>query len=324
MFSPAHDAVVMWALEPGSGTSSITESTNGETAATLPAAPTPAGILGYTNLPQGARGLNNSKGFAIGMQGAAYPKRGRREPSVEIAIRPGSLAALQNLVPDENGVLPYICIWVVVKGQYSDCYRYCKPGSLAFAFAGGDGQGGEITITVPFQAIAYQRVAAIAYDPADVRALGTPLFWHDVRTFTIENSAGVTASYRRALMSLNASVDYQLERKNERPNWGDGVALSNTAYHLLEHHTAVSGEMGLHERLPEALFSTLANSQDWGDISIWCSDAPLVLPETKGFTLTLGGCFPTDETRQGAESSAEIDHTVSFTANTITFELDEV
>lgn len=305
MYIPAHDAVVLYARETGS----ITESSDGIDAATLPAAPTTRHLFGYTNLPQTARGLNNSKGFAIGQQGAAYNKRGRIEPTVSVEIRPASATALGDLRPDVNGELPYLAIFVVVKGQYTDVYRFCKPTTLDWKLGGGgDKGGGEISISAAFQALAYEHGAPLAIPTAELRALGTPLMWHDVREFKIADT-----SYRRALMSLSVKEDYGLERKNERPYWGDDEPLSRTSYALLEHHINVSGEIGLHARLPEALFSNAQHSQEWGDIAINCSDA-----DKNGFLLNLTGPFPSDETQGGGESSAEIDHTVPFTADRIT------
>ncbi|BCM88847.1 hypothetical protein IAD21_00689 [Abditibacteriota bacterium] len=318
MFIPAHNAVVLYALESGS----ITESTNGTTAATLPTAPTTPTVLGYTNLPQTARGLNNSKGFAIGQQGAAYNKRGRVEPSITVEIRPGSLEALSHLQPNEDGILPHLALYVVVKdpdgGSYTDTYRFCKPTTLDWKLGGGgDKGGGEISISAAFWATAYKREAVLTVAPSDLRDLGTPLMWHDVRQFTIEDATGSPTSYRRSLMNLSVKVDYGLERKNERPHWGDSEPLSRTSYALLEHHQNISGEIGLHERLPEGLFSAAAQSQDWGDIVIVCSDAHGSVAATKGFTLTLAGAFPSDETQGGGESNAEIDHTIPFTADGI-------
>lgn len=316
MFIPAHDAVVFYALEP---LGDIEESNDGTTPATFKTTSSSLTrhLLGYTNLPQTARGLNNSKGFALGLQGAAYNKRGRVEPTATVEIRPGSLDALDALLPDANGVLPYIALFVAVKGQYTDVYRYCKPTTLDWKFGGGgDKGGGEISISAALWGTAYERIAPLPIPTSDLRALGTPLMWHDVREFTITSAPnGTPVSYRKALMSLSVKVDYGLERKNERPYWGDNHLLSRTSYALLEHHLNVSGEIGLHARLPEDLFSAVAdaNAQDWGDIVINCTNIG-----NDGFKLKLAGAFPSDETLGGGESSAEIDHTVSFTANTIT------
>lgn len=312
-FNAAHDCVVMVARETGL----ITESQDGETAATLPPVPDAPVLLGYTNLPQTARGLANSKGFALGQQGAAYNKRGRVAPTASVTIRPGTVNALANFLPREDGTLPYLALYVVVKDQYTDVYRFCKPGSLDFNFGASNDGGGELSIAAAFQALAYQRIAALPIDRAGLRALGTPLMWHDVRRFSITDNAGNTTNYRRSLMGLSAKIDYALERKNERPNWGDDSPLSRTSYELLEHHLSVSGEVSLHERLPEALFTGARQAQDWSDIAIRCSDSAA----SKGFTLTLAGAFPSDETAAGGESSAEVDHSVAFTADTLALEL---
>jgi hypothetical protein len=311
MFNPAHDAVVLFGVE----TALIDDTA---TTPTLPALPSSLAILGYTDLPETSRGLNNSKGFAIGLQGAAYNKRGRREPSITVNIRPGNVAALPFLFPSEaTGRMPYLSLSVRVKGGYTDVYRYCKPSSLAFNFGGGDGAGGELTIAVTFQATAFQRIEGAPAFPAPsaIRALSTPLMWHDVRSFTVNGQ-----QLRRSLMSLSATLDMGLERKNERPNWGDNVALSNTSYDLLEHSKTVTGELSLHERLPESLFTTAATAQDWDNIEIHCSN--VAAGGNKGFTLTLTGALPTNDSMQGGDSNREIDFTIPFAADDIFIVLD--
>jgi hypothetical protein len=317
MFNPAHDAIVYFAPEAGFINDNVLP-------VTIPVEPQNPEILGYTDLPETSRGLNNAKGFAVGMQGAAYNKRGRREPSITINIRPGNVAALAYLFPDgpsfltSNGKIPYLCLSVRVKGSHTDVYRYCKPASVAFNFSGGDGQGGELTIAVTFQATTFERIEGAPDFPAPsaVRALGVPLMWHDVRSFKVGNT-----QLRRALMSLSVTLDMGLERKNERPNWGDDNPLSKTSYELLEHHKTVTGEMALHERLDGSLFDAAANSQDWDDIQIYCSSEPA--GGSKGFTLTLSGPLPTNESMQGGESSKEIDFTIPFAADDIAFALED-
>jgi hypothetical protein len=312
-FNAAHNAVVLYALETGT----ITESPDGITPAILPPVPSSPVVLGYTNLPSVSRGLNNSKGFALGLQGAAYNKYGRQEPSMGVEIRPGNVAALSYLQPDpDTGILPWLCLYLVVKGRYTDVLRFCKPGAVSYNLGGGNGQGGEISVSTTFQGMAYQRIGALTVPTSAVRALGTPMMWHDVRQFSI---GGV--GYRRALMSLTASNDMGLERKNERPDWGPNNPLSRTCYDMLEHHKTVTGEISLHERLPEDLFTGAQDAQEWGDIAVNCSSTPA--GRAKGFLLNLLGCFPGDETQPEGEASAEIDHTVPFSADDITFEIED-
>lgn len=316
-FIPAHSAVVKAAFE----TSSITESTDGIALPTIGAAPTTA-IIGYTNLPQNARGLNNSKGFAIGYNGAAYNKRGRVEPSITLEIRVTSNAAIELFLPDaDTGVLPSLCVQVLVADQSTDTYRYCKPGDISFRFTSGE----EIVIKVTLQAIAHVYTSGATFNPAALLALGTPMMWHDVRSFTLQGAAvgGTPATpveYRRAVQSLDVAINYNLERKNERPNFGDNVPLSRTSYALLEHHTAVSGTLTLHERANPNLFHGAANSLEWGNMVLYASNADTT--GTQGFTLTILRALPTDESMQGGESSAEIDFSIPFVASNILFEAD--
>lgn len=312
-FNAAHNAVVLIALETGV----ITESPDGVTPATLPPVPSSPVVLGYTNLPSIARGLGNSKGFALGLQGAAYNKYGPQQPSMGIEIRPGNVSILSKLLPDPiTGILPWLCLYLVVKGQYTDVLRFCKPASLGFNFGGGGQGGGELSISTTFQGTAYQRMAPLTVAPNLIRALGTPMMWHDVRQFSIGSD-----SYRRALMSLTANLDMGLERKNERPDWGPNNPLSRTCYDMLEHHKTVTGEISLHERLPESLFTGAQDAQEWGDIAVNCSSTPA--GRAKGFLLNLKGCFPSDETQAAAEASAEIDHSVPFSADDLSLIIEE-
>ena len=313
-FTPAHSAAVLYALE----TTLPPDLLDDGTMQPYPAVPSAPVVLGYTNLPQNGRGLNNSKGFAVGQQGAAYNKRGGRTPNINVSIRPGNVAALVNLFPGANDELPFLAIYVVVKGQYTIVYRHCKPSTVDFNFGGGgEGGGGELTIGANFMAIDRQEIGPLIVTRPQMRALGTPLMWHDVRKFNITDHEGNSKNYRRTLMNLTCKADYGTERKNSSPFYGDNATSSITSFDLLEHHQKIDGEISLHDRLPKAMFEGAARAQDWGDIIVHCAD----VEAAKGFDLTLAGAFPSDDTMQGAESSAEIDFNVPFTADAMTLAL---
>lgn len=313
MFTPAHDLVILYSVE----TAPPPDLLDTGLMAAYPAAPIAPVVLGYTNVPQNSRGLSNSKGFAVGQQGAAYNKRGMRKPTISVSIKPGSVAALQDLFPDANGKLPYLAIFVVVKGQYTVVYRHCKPSSLDFNFGGAAEGGNELSVTANFMAIDRQEIAALTVTPAQLRALGTPLMWHDVRRFNLTNNAGVLKNYRKDLINLTVKVDYSLEAKSNTSFYGDNAPSSITAFELMEHQQKVDGEMSLHSRLTRALFDGAVRAQDWESIVIGCSD----VEAAKGFDLTVNGPFPSDETMNGVESNAELDFAVPFTADSLTLDL---
>ena len=308
-FIPAHDVAVLYAIEPDPPPDLLEDGTM----TAYPAVPSSPVVLGYTDSPQNNRGLNNSKGYAVGQQGAAYNKRGTRKPAVAVSIRPGSVTALPNLFPDANGKLPYLAIFVVVKGQYTVVYRHCKPGSVDFNFGGSADGGGELNVTANFMAVERQEIGALVVTPAMLRVLGTPLMWHDVKRCNLTDSTGAVKNYRRYLINLTVKADYALEAKSNTPFYGDSATSSITAFELMEHQQKVDGEMSLHGRLAKALFDGSVLAQDWQSIVVGCSD----VLAAKGFDLTINGPFPSDETMQGVESNAELDFAVPFTADSL-------
>ncbi len=308
-FIPAHDVAVLYAIE----TAPPPDLLDDGTMAAYPSVPSSPVVLGYTDSPQNNRGLNNSKGYAVGQQGAAYNKRGMRKPTITVAVRPGNVAALAQLFPDANGKLPYLAIFVVVKGQYTIVYRHCKPGSVDFNFGGSADGGGELNVTANFMAIERQEIGALVVTPAQLRALGTPLMWHDVKKCNLTDSTGAVKNYRRYLINLTAKADYSVEAKSNTPFYGDNAPSSITAFELMDHQQKVDGEMSLHARLAKALFDGSVLAQDWESIVVGCSD----VEANKGFELTIHGPFPSDETMQGVESNGELDFSVPFTADSL-------
>ena len=117
-------------------------------------------------------------------------------------------------------------------------------------------------------------------------------------------------------MSWSANLNNNLERKGERQFWGDNNPLSNTNYFLLEHNEHPTGEISLHGKLPTAYFDGAARAQEWGDIVLGISNAPGLASggASKGFTLTLGDCFPTNYTEPGVESNVQRTSTIPYAA----------
>lgn len=299
-------------------TTPITESADGITPPTLPAAPASPVLLGYVPAtPELDYGLNNALGFAIGSPNASYRKRGASNPKLSFKIRITNIAFLAMANRTLNK-LPSFYIELLIPGVRRLQCRYCKVEQLGFSLSETPtGEAGEIELDVQVEVMAIVEVTTGSTTPADiaalVAALDSPLYWHDVRTVNLTDSAAVMTDFRKNIMSFSGTVKHNLERKSERPYFGDDVPLSNTNYELLEHNINVTGEMRLHGLLPAAYKSAVANSQTWGDAEILIADI-----EDRSYTLTLGSLFPQNIVENGTEQSGQLSTTVPFLA--LTFE----
>jgi len=306
-YIPGHSTFVAWAASVGS----ITESANGTTPAALPSLPIAVPtLISYTDVPGAAVDFGNSLGYGGGSAYALYKKPGIVKPSVEFEVKFPNILFLANCFFDVNEALPDIELYVGVEGQYTDVYRYCKCGQVTLNYS--EGEANELRADVRFEAVAVQAGSPTAYSFAQAAAAGSPFFWHDVRAFNITNSAGVVFDYRRSLMGLNATINYNIERKGERVNWGDNEPLSRTNYELMPHQAMVNGEISLHDRLPLALFTGAVAAQNWGGISIPITDG------VKIANTTIVNPYPTGRFQNRGDVAAQLGHRVPFNASNIT------
>lgn len=308
----AHNYAVFYAEE----TTLITESTNGTTAPTIPAAPGSTALLGYLpSTPELDRALNNSLGFAIGSPNALYHKRGVRSPKLSFKIRITNVAFLA-MATRVNGVLSDLCLNLVIPGVRTVQCRFCKIEQLGLSFnETATGEAGEIEADVQIECMVVNDITALNPDiDALTVALDTPMYWHDVRSISLTSAAAVVTNYRDSIMAFSATIKHNLERKGSRQNFGDNVGASITNLHLLEHQQNITGEMRLHGYLPPALFNATNNAQDWGDTIVVISDTPS--GGEREYTLTLGSCFPQNVTETGTEASGQLSSTVPFFAQT--------
>lgn len=310
-YLPAHLGHVAIAAETGS----ISTTDGVDTLPTAPASPT---LIGYTvNMPESSPNLNNKKGFGIGAAGALYDAPGAPRPSVSVQLRAGSTGFLKTYCQRASGELPFFAVYVGVNGVFTDVYRYCKVNDLALAIQEGGEQSGEIAATVNIMGLAREFLGSpLTVDEADIRALGVPLMFHDVRSFYITVGSTPT-DFRASMMSLNATLNHNLEYKGQRPNWGDTNPLSRGAYHLLEHHYNATAQIGLHKRLDRDLFNGAVAAQQWGDITVGIQDVGNDL----ALNLTLKDALVTNETMQGVDSGAQLSHNVTVELSDI--EIDD-
>jgi|GEM_PF-4644504 len=321
-YIPGHSAIVAYAVE--SAAAPVIPDGSAPTLANPSSSPT---YLGYTNIPQTNRNFNNAMGYGLGQADAAYRKRSRVEVDLNFTLRPGKGAFefVKNYLLRGNAEDDFwpIAIYVGQIGQSCDVYRFCKCQQAQFNFAdpGGGGEG-ELTIQPTFWGITKQYGGGPVLNPstATLRAFETPLMYHDVRQFQIQDSiSGSWTDYRAALMSHQVTVSHNLERKNCTPNYGDNNPLSRVSYDILPHLINVSGQIQLHNSLSKDRYDAAVTSQDWGDLATLATNTGVQSAgETaKYYLLTARDCMPTSESTDGVEASAELQFSVNYVARNL-------
>lgn len=317
-YTPGHSVWVAYALENAFIDQSVAPHT-------ITAPPTSFTYLGYMDVPEVTEEFGTKKGFSVGSPIPMYTAKGQRNPSISFNIRLGNLGFLGACLRGNH--LPYgmqpLTIYVGVDGAYTDIYRYCIVESLALSAQEGSAQ--EVTAQVTLQAMARQFSTNGTYvkNPS-ASALsspqGAPFLWHDAREFVVTANDNSEVDYRKFISGVSVTVAHNLERKGQRPNWGDNAALSRTCYDIMPHNVVVTGEINLHDRLPEKYFTELVRSEDWGPIVIPISDAAGINggETAKEMTLTLVNPNPTSRTNRGVESGAQISHSIAFVADNLT------
>lgn len=315
-YVPGHSVWVGYALENGTINDSVLPPT-------ITNAPTNFAYLGYLDVPEVTHDYGNKKGFSVGSPYAMYEARGANNPSLSLNIRLGATGFLPYCLRGaygNYGMQPLV-FYVGVAGQYTDIYRFCYVDTLALAIQEGSGQ--EVTAAVTLQAMARQ----ISTNPSYVKspslsdlssAYGAPLMYHDVKSFLLTDRASVTYQYRKMLTGLTLNVAHNLERKGIRPNFGDDNPLSRTCYEIMPHLVTVTGEINLHDRLPEDFYSIATQSQNWGDIAVGVSDATGIdSGPPNELNLSIVRPVPVSRTNRGVEAGAQISHSVSFVADNV-------
>lgn len=311
---PTDLAFVGYAAESGSINDAVTP-------ATLPAAPSPFQLCGWSNLPDRRRGLNNSQGRAIGTPYAAYTRNGVQTPGLSLTLKGGGALGLLSYAARTGNDLTALAFFVGVPNVWTEVYRFAKINTLGFTFTeSAEGEPAEIQIAVGVEATAFVLLdTPLNPNVPDLLAdLAPPLFWHDIRTRTVTNgeASPTTLDLATYLMQVTVQVNHNIMRKAERPDWGPDAPLSRTNYDLMPRSIDVNGELSLHRRLPASFWTASDTSQDWGDLVFSISDAPRGGSQT--LDITLGHLVPSDEVGPAGEPNTQISHTVPFTARTFT------
>jgi hypothetical protein len=322
MIDLGNESWIGWAFEPAPVPPTPT---NGQAPLWAPL-PGTLNVVGHSKTPTGKAGLNNSIGRGIGMAAGAYRKRGLISPSIQFQFAPGSLGLIENCIRQEGETLPNLIIYEGVYGQWTNVYRGVKCANLEFDLGANAGQGGELWINGTFEAISrYGLTVQPVVTPDMLRALDTPLMWHDCRTFNVEDANGDLYGLREAIHNATISYSNTLQFVGQRPNYGDNDRFSRGREVIRESDIVVSGELTLTRKTPPNLVDAAANSQNWGNMPIHISDGPGLVDssEGKGFLLTPIQCFPSDINSGGGETSSIRTHQIPFNANALTFEIDD-
>jgi hypothetical protein len=320
MFNFGTDTVILWApdTDPPPTPSIETEPTWAAPALNS------FKVIGHSKVPNGHRGLNNSRGRAIGKGEVAYKRRGHIKPGISFQFTPGAvLDFMPNCLRAEGVALNRVAIIEYVFGQSARIYRGCVCSQIEFDLGANNGDGGEVMISTSFEAItSYELTTLPNISRAAVAAIGMPFFWHDVRSFNITGADGVVYGYRSGISSAVLRCAHTLNRGTQRPNYGDNSKLGRCSESINETNIDASGDLTFNQKLTTDQFDGIVNAQNWQDLVTHISDAQAVTTGSKGFTLTAKDLFPADETSGGGDTGSVRTYNVPVTASNLIFTPD--
>jgi hypothetical protein len=319
MFTPGFHAFVGYSLE---ATTTSSYGAWDDDTPVLPALPN-GGVpilAGFTEVPQIDDDYGSKKGFGPGSPFAVYNADGTVTHQISFDMRIHAATFLQHCVRSGSGLygLPDLAIWVGVSNGYGrgwlDVYRFCKVNTLALNFREGSAQ--ELTASVTLWGLARQpQTTLITPTREQIEALGSPLFWHDVRELDIEGT-----DYRRYVESHTINYSNNLSRTGIRPHTGHNDPLALTPYEITPGDVAVSGDTTFRRNIPATLLTDAVLSRRWGDMAINCSNAPAIPAEDTAniFNVTVEDVLPQRRSSNRTERSAPITHTVPWVATDMT------
>jgi len=276
-------------------------------AITLAPAITAAADIGYTSPGAVTINDNAAAGFAAGSENSLYDKTGWREASLSADIRLGSVAFIKDKCL-AVGALPYLDLFYGISAQWSRAIYRARCASLSLSFPMSE--AAELTASARFEGIAYATATPITLAYA-YQQFGPALLATDVRTLKIG-----TTDIRQNVMSLSLDIERNVERKNGRPEFGDNVPGSRTAYDIITHQRTVSGSLQLHD-LPDVestLFYGTATARKWSNIVITVNDLAL----GQIYDVTILNPRPVQRQQNQIESAAQMNWTVPFIASGVT------
>lgn len=265
--------------------------------------------LGYTQPGSIVINDNARKGYASGRRSASYSAKGWREVTATIPIRIGMGEFLATYCLPA-GDLPEIELYYGVSASWARVIHKAKCSRVSVNVPLNEGS--EITATATFEGQAYSNTTPVTIG-FDYEEFGPALLASDVRTLTVTDApTDILAN----AMALSFDVDWQLERKPGRPEFGNDVPGSRTSRDIIQHHQAITGSLTLHDMptIESGLFYGAALKQNWGDLVALISD----VADTKEFDFTLSACEPVSRSQNEVESSGQMNWTIPFVADAAT------
>lgn len=310
-----YDAGHQFYLYLAEETSSITESTDGSTPATLPALPSSPRLIGYIDPADVSRNENTKQGWGAGAPDAAYSVLGARTFTLNLNIRVGDVTLLEEAFENDKQYAVFYGKTNENSDGWGKALRFAKIASVALSIQSSEEEAQEISAQIGFEALAWQEDStARTVALSDLQtAGGDVLTWYHVITATI----GAT-DYRQGISGITINKTKTLQRKPGRPDWGDDEELSRTSYALLTNKNTITGELTLHQNLEVALFTAAKCATKWSDIVVTIDNANACNDTEKSLTLTVGGARPQTFGQQGGDLDSEITYSIPFVASTVT------
>lgn len=265
MFRTSHEAQLWWAPESGNSGMALAGDP-----LELPALPNDNAfaLAGYYDVPNVVSDEGAKNGYGAGTPFAVYQIPGTRIYEINVTLRIAGSAVdflrsclLSSALGGFKG-LPDLCLVVGANNNYSAGfrrnYRFAKCNSINLTMQEGSGQ--EITAQLQFWALAEDVSGAdFTISTSQARAFGSALSWHNVMDFAIGN-----VSHRDVITSVNLSINHNLKRRGGRPDVGDDVAYSRTAYALTPGNVTETLSIGLADKLADTFVRAASNSTAWG------------------------------------------------------------
>jgi hypothetical protein len=306
VYTPGHDCFVAY-LPETTAPSSVTDLQQDWGTA-------PVGspvLIGHTDVPPWVSQQGSRKIFGLGSPYAISNGKGRRGEEITLDIKITYAEFIERCLPDANGLLENLAIYVGVYGVWTKVIRHAKCNQISFSINSQDDS--EVTVSVQILGLGLEDGSVLTRPSnATLRELGSPLYFHSLKTLVM----GAT-SYRKGLMGLTVTSAHNLEVKGVRYEQGDNVVTSRAAYELLPHTINVSGELVLHEKFADALFTGTANAtHEWSDIVATLNDTPVAAEdEERIYVFTIDGPIPVSRGQNAVDVSGQANYTIPFLAD---------
>lgn len=292
-YIPGHDSVALYADELATIVSSGTPQALVDTFT----------LLSLAKPPSVRRVEGNRIGYAAGTRIGQHKLKGSRLYEIGLSAHLSDFDFLDKCLTPSGIAFKY-----GASGGTQHVVRGVACNTVEISAQRGDG---EIAMSAQLLGLIHQYgQTAYTWDSGDATAV--PYTWHNITEINIG-----TTNYRAFAMSLQLSVNHNLEPKNTRPDVGDDNVISRTPYALMPHLKNVSGTIVFDTFLPAALFNTA------DDTTVAADDISFVIAGSDGTvirTITITDPVITAHGQDASEIEGELINSISFEALNVTSE----